>query len=621
MEALRGGPNPVFSNGQPGLTTNMILREGGEDTEGLVKYTTSDYDLSRFDGYLSGELADGFYYMIGGYIESSPGIRDAGFNAREGHQLTINLTKHLDNGVINIFHRETDDHGQWYLPSPLDVPGVDAEYSQLGTANRQRSIMFGPDGETKTVDLGEGRGWDGSMSGGSITLDIADNWVLSNRFSYTSGNADTLGLVPDGTAVNVGALLDDPTLDTSAVIVGPITGSVTGRTIGSDEFIQRWGAWEVRKNIEAFTNDLSLEYDFDRGTATLGLYAADSSSDDWWSLGNHKYEVVRSGGEVVTGIECNNSDVDSCNWNYDIDSSGDVTTTAFYGAVTFDLTDAWTVDVGVRSENHEVNYSVDEGLDGQVTRFVDYDESELSWTAAANFLINDEMSAFGRINSGSKMPYFDDFRDNFDAYQSGNDLIQEVDQYELGFKWVTDNLSVYATGFFTEVDPTFFVALAGQGAVIQTQESMGIELDTIWATDAGFSVSLNATIQDTEIKSGPNDGNSAARQPDWQLRVTPRYGFEIGNMEATVYGTLTVVDDRYSEPENLVTLDGYEKLDLGVRVHASENFIVQLAAANVTDEGALTEGDPRASVVGSAPDANGRYIMPRTIELSIGYEF
>ena len=145
VEALRGGPNPVFSNGQPGLTTNFILREGAEDTEGLVKYTTSDYDLSRFDGYLSGELADEFYYMIGGYIESSPGIRDAGFNAREGNQFTINLTKDLDNGTINVFHRQTDDHGQWYLPSPLDVPGVDSEYSQIGTLNRQRSIMFAND--------------------------------------------------------------------------------------------------------------------------------------------------------------------------------------------------------------------------------------------------------------------------------------------------------------------------------------------------------------------------------------------------------------------------------------------------------------------------------------------
>ena len=98
LEALRGGPNPVLSNGQPGLTTNFILREGSEETEGLVKYTTSDYELRRFDGYLSGELADDFYYMIGGYITSSPGLRDAGYNSDEGNQFTINLTRDLDNG-------------------------------------------------------------------------------------------------------------------------------------------------------------------------------------------------------------------------------------------------------------------------------------------------------------------------------------------------------------------------------------------------------------------------------------------------------------------------------------------------------------------------------------------
>ena len=622
VEALRGGPNPVFSNGQPGLTTNFILREGSEDTEGLVKYTTSDYDLSRFDGYLSGELADEFYYMIGGYIESSPGIRDAGFNAREGHQFTINLTKDLDNGTINIFHRQTDDHGQWYLPSPLEVPGVDAEYSQIGTLNRQRSIMFGANNDEKTLDLGDGRGWDGSMTAGSITLDIMDNWVLTNRFGYTDGNADTLGLVPDGSAVNVGALIADPTLDTSAVVTGPITGSVTGRAIADSEFIQRWGAWEVRKDIDSFTNDLSLEYTFDRGTATFGFYSADSSSDDLWSLGNHKYEVVQSGGEVVTGIECNDDPtIDSCNWNYDIDSTGDANTTAIYAATTFFATDQWTIDVGVRAENHEVNYTVDEGLDGQVTLAVDYDESEVSWTAAANYQFNDEMGMFGRVNSGSKMPYFDDFRDNRDAFNAGNDMIQEVDQYELGFKWVTDYISLYATGFYTEVDPTFFVALAGAGGVIQTQESTGIEVDAIWVTDGGFSLSLNSTIQDTEIKSGPNDGNSTARQPDWQLRLTPRYEFETGDIEGTVYGTLTMVDDRFSEPANQVTLDGYEKLDLGILLRINERFLVQLSADNVTDEEELTEGDPRASLVGSAPDANGRYIMPRTFQFSVGYEF
>jgi len=563
--------------------------------------------------------------MIGGYISSSPGIRDSGFNSDEGNQFTINLTKDLNNGSINVFHRQTDDSGTWYLPVALNVPGVDAEYNQIGSLNRQRRILFAndsgdpafPNPSSKTVDLGEGRGWDGSMTGGSVVFEIADDWELTDRFGYTSGDANTLGLVPNGGAIQISALLADPSIDPAAVVTGPITGSVSGRAIADSEYIQQFGAWEVLKDIESFTNDISIAWRQDWGSVTAGFYAASSSTDEFWSLGNHKYEVVQVGGEVVTGIECNDDPlIDSCAWNYDIDARGDATTTALYAATTFDVSERLTFDVGVRSENHKVEYSVDEGLDGIVTLALSFDETEFSWTAAANYIFTDTMSGFARVNSGSKMPYFDDFRDNRDAFNDGNKLIQEVDQYEVGFKWVTDYVSLYATGFFTEVDPSFFVALAGGGAVIQTQESTGLEVDAIWETDVGFSISLNATIQDSEIKSGPNDGNETARQPGYQLRLTPSYAFEGNNFEGSVYGTISSVDDRWGEPENVNKLDGYEKLDLGVIVRINEAFVVQLSADNVTDEDALTESDPRTL---TAP--NGRFIMPRTFKFSVGYEF
>jgi len=626
MEALRGGPNPVFSNGQPGLTTNFILRQGSEETEGVAKFTTSDYNLRRFDGYVSGELTDQFYYMIGGYVTSSPGLRDSGFNSDEGNQFTVNLTKDLDNGTINMFHRQTDDHGTWYLPVALNVPGIDNSSNQIGSMNRQRGIKFAndqgdpnfPSPSEGTLDLGEGRGWDGSMTGGSVVIDVADSWTLTDRFGYTAGDADTLGLVPNGGAVMVGDLLADPNADPSAVVVGPITGRVSGRAIAASEYIQQYGAWEVRKDIENFSNDLSLAKTWDRGKVTVGLYTANTSTDEFWSLGNQKYEVVQEGGEVVNGIECNDDpDIDSCGWNYDIDASGDATTTAFYGATTFDVNDRLTIDVGLRLENHEVEYSLDEGLVGQSNFAVSTDESATSWTAAVNYLFTDTMSGFARINSGSKMPYFDDYRDNRGAFAGGNDLVQDIDQFELGYKWVTDDVSLYATLFSTDVDPTFFVALAGQTATIQTQESMGIELDAIWQTDLGFSMSLNATIQDTEIKSGPNNGNETQRQPGWQLRLTPSYDFEVGDsMMGTVYGTLSAVDDRWGEPENVNKLKGYEKVDLGVILRVNDAFVVQVAADNLTDEEALTESDPRTI---AAP--NGRYIMPRSIRFSVGYEF
>ena len=158
--------------------------------------------------------------------------------------------------------------------------------------------------------------------------------------------------------------------------------------------------------------------------------------------------------------------------------------------------------------------------------------------------------------------------------------------------------------------------LAPQQRARRRKKNASIELDAIWDTDTGFSVSANATIQDTEIKSGPDDGNETQRQPGWQLRLTPSYAFETGNWAGTVYGTISMVDDRWGEPQNVNRLDGYEKLDLGVIVRINEAFVIQVSADNITDEDAVTESDPRTI---SAP--NGRFIMPRTFKFSVGYEF
>jgi outer membrane receptor protein involved in Fe transport len=48
-----------------------------------------------------------------------------------------------------------------------------------------------------------------------------------------------------------------------------------------------------------------------------------------------------------------------------------------------------------------------------------------------------------------------------------------------------------------------------------------------------------------------------------------------------------------------------------------DNLNIQLAVDNATDELALTESDPRAT----GASANGRYILPRNVKLSLGYNF
>lgn len=612
MDGLRGGPNSVVSNGQPGLTTNFLLKEGSTGTEGLLKYTTSSFDLQRLDGVLSGELADDLFYMVGGYIQQSSGLRDAGFNSEKGQQFTINITKELENGKLNFFTRITDDHGAWYLPTPL-VDGVDNEYTQLGTLNRQATIQYGPDGTRESFDFGEGRGWDGSISGGSVNLDLGNNWTFVDRFAFTKGDADTLGLVPNGSPVLLSSVADN---GVSA------TGAVTGDTYDGSTLVQQIGRWVVRKQIESFTNDLALTKQGDNYQATIGFYASDFSANDWWSLGNHAYHVIAQGGESLAGIDCNDNQ-DSCGWNYDINSTGDGRTSALYGAFEYQISDELSADIGIRRENHEIEYTVDEGLDGIVTKAVQYDETDTAWTAGVNYQFGLNTGVFFRASEGSKMPYFDDFRDNFAAFEAGEDLIQQVTQYELGYKLARDNYNLYATGFWNEVEGDTFVRQPGAPAEVRTTQAYGIELDAAYFHDSGFSITLNGTIQETEITNNPGfEGNELARQPGWQFRATPSYEFEVGTVTGSVYGNLILVDDRFADPSNRnaagedVLLEGYEQLDFGLVLLTEQGLKFELALQNATDEDALTEGDPRNP---TAP--NGRFIMPRNATFSISYEF
>lgn len=117
----------------------------------------------------------------------------------------------------------------------------------------------------------------------------------------------------------------------------------------------------------------------------------------------------------------------------------------------------------------------------------------------ANQKINGEVAIFVRINKGYKMPYFDDFRGNYNTYQSGESLIKEVAQLEIGYKYMSQNTDFFATLFANEVKGDTFIRQFGTPAEILTNEAFGIEFDYTYNHQSGLSVNLNATWQDAEI--------------------------------------------------------------------------------------------------------------------------
>ncbi|MDH3372110.1 MAG: TonB-dependent receptor [Gammaproteobacteria bacterium] len=608
VEALRGGPNAVFGKGEPGVTVNFNLKEGSEDTEGRIKYTTSDYGLQRLDGVLSGELTENLYYMVGGYVSSSDGIRDPQFSAEEGSQFTINLNRVFDDGEINLFARVTDDVGQWILPFALDTGNDKGEFAQLGNATRFREIPINPAGDTKVFDFANGRGWDGLVAGGSAEFEFGDGWTFRDQFTYTSGDANTFGFVPSGSPVSVS--------DLEAVIGGPVT-TESGSTLSGSDWAQTYGHWVVLKDLEAKINDISINKQFENHDLTFGYYAARWSADDWWTLGNPiPVQNIKNGEPLDSSITP--ADIAAAGGDagflFGLQSSGDASAEAFYIADSWYINDRWRIDAGVRRESFETDYVDDEGSgfpDGTNDVITDLSDNETAWTVAANFDVNDDLGVYARYSDGFLFPHFDDIR-------GGSETVNAVEQLEAGVKFTSDWLELYATAFHnTNDDFSSTVGSTVPAAAFET-ESTGVEADGTLIFGE-FTINFLLTVQNAEITKSTtveDEGNAVRRQPDFQARISPSYNFTVGEFDGSVYAAYTTVDDRWGDDANTVKLPSYNKFDLGVLLYHDAGFFFQLHGDNVNDSDGITEGDPRDP---TAP--NGRPIFGTSWRLSVGYDF
>ncbi|MFZ0391543.1 MAG: TonB-dependent receptor [Calditrichia bacterium] len=618
-EALRGGPSAVFSNAEPGMTVNFNLRKGGEATQGRLKYTTSDYNLQRVDAFMSGKLSEGLYYMAGGYTRTSPGIRNTEFNAENGKQLTLELTKTFKKGVFNAYTRITDDYGQWVLPMALNTGNDLGTFSPLGNANRFRTLQINGAGDARIFDFANGRGWKGMVSGINANLDLGDGWMVRDNLTYTAGDANTYGFVPEGGPVRVSAIKSTLNLDTVRTMQGNI--------LGNSEWVQNYGYWVVQKNLTSINNDLSLSKTLNQHEFTVGLYQARWSSDDFWTLGNHvPVHNVENGDLLESMISA--ADVASAGgggpWGYGIQSGGDARVFAIYGADSWQLLPALRIDLGLRHQWLDLEYTLDSGPgypDGSTDLVKSLNGKDFAFTGAANFDVNEVLGIFGRYSDSYLFPQFDNIReDNYSLTSDGDLETNQFKQFEGGLKYASSLFSFFATGFFNDVDVfDSDIGSVRAPAQINTQ-TYGVELDGV-VSYQDFSLRTVATLQKGEIKDASPEaedviGNSIWRQPEWQVRVAPSYRLPLGNFPATIYGAVRSVGERWDSRDNVFQLDGYTKIDAGLSFATPAGLSFGVHGDNLNDSEGLTEGDPRDPTA-----ANGRPIFGRSFNFWVAYDF
>lgn len=645
VEVLRGGPSPIFSNGQSGATVNFIQKKGQDTPEGSVRLTVGTDDLRRVDFYNGGRLSDsGWYYSVGGFYRQSDGVRDPGFSVDEGGQFSATLTKRWEDGEFSIYGRHTDDKNVFYTGIPLitngsDVssfPGISAtDGTLIGPDFRRVTLPVGPNGETITRDLADGRGVDIDVFGGSLDWNVG-GWTISDRFNFLDGDAPTNGLFTGGNPQTLSSFIAD-----NYGVAG--TGSfVNGDgAVDPNQQVLTAGWWVVDKDLSSFTNDLRFSHElFEGNTLTFGTYYANYSSKDRWFLGNNMLLTAQNQARRVNvsladgRVPTRDGFVGTSFFNIIGDYDGE--NTAFFVADEWQINDRLRLDLGFRYEEQEIDGTVilpiGVDLDGNPNtlfdnntslatnpRSIDQDDSDTSWTVGLNYALNDTTSLFGRINTGFKFPAFDNLRD-------GQTNTQEIDQYEFGLKSGTQLYDLYLTAFYNEFSGLPFQAFLDDNTnftAIADSETVGLEFEGAVRPIDGLEIALTGVWMNAEFKNfGDNTGNRVHRQPKFQARLTPSYYWIMPWGDLKVYATYSHVGDRFSDIANGQLLPSYETLDLGLTALVGESWEFSLRGSNVTDEIALTEGNAR--VIGDATSGSvfmGRPIDGQSYQLSAAYRW
>jgi outer membrane receptor protein involved in Fe transport len=670
VEVLRGGPSTIWSNGQPGATMNFILKEGTDTPEGTVRFTTGTGSLRRVDMYYGGKISDGWYGSVGGFYRKTDGVRDAGFPADDGHQITATLTRNLDQGKLTLYARSTDDKNAFYTGVPLissnngrtisAFPGFDPLTGTLMSGEMRNFTIEAAPGKTLTKDLGDGRGLKATVFGANFDQKIGD-WSVSNKFNRFDGDLNTIAMFTGNNPLSMSDYISQAiaSANSNPALVAAAGGLATsgtasyvhgGAVAGNQQVVQA-GLWAVEKQLKSFTDELHVSKELFKGnTLTVGGYFADYSSHDVWYLGNSHLMTAQSQASLIN-VTLNNGVVVSKNGtdgpvNFAPVASYDGRNTAGFVSDEWQINDKIKVDAGVRHEQQKISGTISNlssgDTDGNLltvynngtsmpngsNTYLSRTDSANSFTLGGNYKLAANSSVFVRANRGHTFVSFDDIRGaGTQAAANDRSLLPtpKVSQYEIGFKTATQLYTAYINAFHTDFDGIAFTQILTDGTElhrISGSKGNGVEFEVAVRPIENLQLSLTGDYQKSEYKDNPDTaGKVVQRQPKLQFRFTPTYRIPFGDgNSAKLYATYTSIGERWADQLNTQYLPSYRTIDAGVLFSLGEKIEVRLAGTNLNNELGLTEGNSRLTTGGSGP-INARPLFGRTWEASLLYRF
>ena len=217
LEAVKGGSSGVLTVNGAGATINFISKAPNHsESEGAARATAYNYGLLRGDFYYSQPITENLAFNVGGFVQSSPGVRDNTFDYT-GWRLKGALEyKFPDGGSIRLSGKGGEVEYAYYATQPYafvdgEVRGVASLDTQFGNVGGDAFANIAVPVSTFAHPSGfrEFRYRDGVVTkSAQVRLDIdkpiSDEFSVFARARYLKYSYDFNGLFPGSGTGNAG---------------------------------------------------------------------------------------------------------------------------------------------------------------------------------------------------------------------------------------------------------------------------------------------------------------------------------------------------------------------------------------------------------------------------------
>ena len=561
------------------------------------------------------------------------------------------------------------------------VENFDASNQTLHSANTTNLSSFDSFGNPRNRDLTDGIHSQVTSLGFEVDVEVADNLTLVNRFrtsdisgSFIAPFTDTFGDYGPQSASSMANTIcaaasdgEGNPFNCASTNVTLVNGAQTPTNYDGLAFVNLLFDTSIN-DLGNMINDLQLTKEFDNGLSITGgfYYSMQDIATSWNSWNTYVQTVDGDDSQYLHITDADGAALVNdglwapsfLSWEWDLRYQ----TTAPYLNIGYELGDNWLIDASFRRDYVEANGELINSCCGGNTDFdingdgvisgntedasasngfgfgggviklnragaarqiVNYDTDNDSYSFGGSYIFDKSLTAFARYSKGSRA-----ISDRLlqiagtltpeGGLTSTTSGFDEVKQLEIGVKYASSDIRVYATLFDTVTQDTQAELTSGL-TFVREYEATGLEVEGSYEVSDGFAIIGNFTWTDAEISDDKFNpaivGNTPRRQADLVYTITPQYQ----NDDMLVGAALQGSSEYFVGDSNELKQDGYTIVNAFATWYVSELFSVSLNVNNLTDEFVITESEESAAFAGDIIRA--RPLNGRTTSLSLKYMF